>query len=140
MLNIAKAWQYSTGNGVPVAVIDTGVNPSPRLPVVSGGDYIMGGDGLTDCDAHGTIVALADLSRSQRGADARPDAAGSSVSTAGRSPPTTGAPLPPGSSPPVPAPEEQLGRRLIRWVLISRRASRRTGRRAVPGISSERAR
>jgi membrane-anchored mycosin MYCP len=57
MLNIAHAWQYSTGHGVPVAVIDTGVNPSPRLPVVAGGDYIMGGDGLSDCDAHGTIVA-----------------------------------------------------------------------------------
>lgn len=57
MLNIAKAWQYSTGNGVPVAVIDTGINPSPRLPVLAGGDYIMGGDGLTDCDAHGTVVA-----------------------------------------------------------------------------------
>ena len=40
-----------------VAVIDTGVNPHPRLPVVPGGDYIMGGDGLTDCDAHGTVVA-----------------------------------------------------------------------------------
>ena len=57
MLNVSKAWQYSTGNGVPVAVIDTGVNPSPRLPVVPGGDYIMGGDGLMDCDSHGTIVA-----------------------------------------------------------------------------------
>ena len=57
MLNVSKAWEYSTGNGVAVAVIDTGVNPSPRLPVVPGGDYIMGGDGLTDCDAHGTVVA-----------------------------------------------------------------------------------
>ncbi|MBU3750808.1 MAG: type VII secretion-associated serine protease mycosin [Mycobacterium sp.] len=57
MLNVSKAWQYSTGNGVPVAVIDTGVNPSPRLPVIPGGDYIMGGDGLSDCDAHGTVVA-----------------------------------------------------------------------------------
>ncbi|MGA7132752.1 MAG: S8 family serine peptidase, partial [Mycobacterium sp.] len=57
ILNISKAWQYSTGNGVPVAVIDTGVNPSHRLPVVPGGDYIMGGDGLMDCDAHGTVVA-----------------------------------------------------------------------------------
>ncbi|PIB78188.1 type VII secretion-associated serine protease mycosin [Mycobacterium celatum] len=57
MLNVSKAWQYSTGNGVPVAVIDTGINPSSRLPVVAGGDYIMGGDGLLDCDAHGTIVA-----------------------------------------------------------------------------------
>ncbi len=57
MLNITKAWQYSTGNGVAVAVIDTGVTPSPRLRVVPGGDYVMGGDGLSDCDAHGTVVA-----------------------------------------------------------------------------------
>lgn len=58
MLNIGKAWQYSTGNGVPVAIIDTGINPSPRLRVVAGGDYIMGGDGLMDCDAHGTLSLI----------------------------------------------------------------------------------
>lgn len=57
MLNIADAWQYSTGHGVAIAVIDTGVTPNPRIPVVGGGDYITGGDGLSDCDAHGTIVA-----------------------------------------------------------------------------------
>lgn len=57
MLNIEDAWKYSTGRGVSVAVIDTGVTPSPRVPVLPGGDYIMGGDGLSDCDAHGTIVA-----------------------------------------------------------------------------------
>ena len=57
MLDITTAWKYSTGNGVAVALIDTGVTPSPRLPVVPGGDYIMGGDGLSDCDAHGTVVA-----------------------------------------------------------------------------------
>ena len=57
MLDVSKAWRYSTGNGVSVAVIDTGVNPSPRLPVIPGGDYITGGDGLSDCDAHGTVVA-----------------------------------------------------------------------------------
>lgn len=57
MLGIAAAWHYSTGNGVPVAVIDTGVNPSPRLPAIGGGDYIMSGDGLSDCDVHGTVVA-----------------------------------------------------------------------------------
>ncbi|EUA05322.1 putative alanine and proline rich membrane-anchored mycosin [Mycobacterium kansasii 824] len=57
LLNISKAWQYSTGNGVAVAVIDTGVTPNPRLPVVPGGDYIMGEDGLSDCDAHGTVVS-----------------------------------------------------------------------------------
>lgn len=57
MLNIDQAWQFSTGHGVSVAVIDTGINTHPRLPVTGGGDYIAGGDGLSDCDAHGTVVA-----------------------------------------------------------------------------------
>lgn len=57
MLSVADAWRYSTGNGVTVALIDTGVQPDPRLPVVAGGDYVTGGDGLTDCDGHGTILA-----------------------------------------------------------------------------------
>lgn len=58
MLNLPEAWQFGRGAGVKVAVIDTGVTPSPRLPhLIPGGDYIMGGDGLSDCDAHGTIVA-----------------------------------------------------------------------------------
>lgn len=57
MLNIDQAWKFSTGHGVSVAVIDTGINPHPRLPVTGGGDYITGGDGLSDCDAHGTVVA-----------------------------------------------------------------------------------
>src|SRR6185436_2668711 len=45
--------------GVTVALIDTGVSPSARLPHLrGGGDYqVAGGDGLADCDAHGTIVA-----------------------------------------------------------------------------------
>lgn len=47
------------GAGVTVALIDTGVAPSVRLPHLrGGGDYqVAGGDGLADCDAHGTIVA-----------------------------------------------------------------------------------
>jgi len=58
MLNMSEAWQFGRGAGVKVAVIDTGVNPHPRFPhLIPGGDYIMGGDGLSDCDAHGTIVA-----------------------------------------------------------------------------------
>lgn len=58
MLNLPEAWQFGRGAGVKVAVIDTGVTPHPRLPhLIAGGDYIMGGDGLSDCDAHGTIVA-----------------------------------------------------------------------------------
>lgn len=58
MLNLSEAWQFGRGAGVSVAVIDTGVNPHPRLPnLIPGGDYVSDGDGLQDCDAHGTIVA-----------------------------------------------------------------------------------
>jgi membrane-anchored mycosin MYCP len=60
MLDMPRAWKESTGAGVVVGIIDTGVAPQPRLKnVVAGGDYLMGrhGDGLSDCDAHGTVVA-----------------------------------------------------------------------------------
>jgi membrane-anchored mycosin MYCP len=58
MLNLHEAWQFGRGAGQKVAVIDTGVTPHPRFPhLIPGGDYIMSGDGLSDCDAHGTIVA-----------------------------------------------------------------------------------
>ena len=60
MLDIRAAWQYSTGAGVSVALIDTGVTPNPRFAnLFPGGDYVMGLDngGLTDCESHGTIVA-----------------------------------------------------------------------------------
>ncbi|MGA6207819.1 type VII secretion-associated serine protease mycosin [Nocardia testacea] len=58
-LNLADARTLSRGLGVTVAVVDTGVAPHPRLPnVVAGGDYVAaGGDGLQDCDAHGTLIA-----------------------------------------------------------------------------------
>jgi membrane-anchored mycosin MYCP len=43
---------------VTVAVIDTGVTGSPRVPAEPGGDFVMGGgDGMSDCDAHGTLTA-----------------------------------------------------------------------------------
>jgi membrane-anchored mycosin MYCP len=59
MLNLNEAWRFGRGAGVRVAVIDTGITPHPRLPhLIAGGDYVMaGGDGLSDCDAHGTLVA-----------------------------------------------------------------------------------
>jgi membrane-anchored mycosin MYCP len=59
MLNMSEAWSFGRGAGVKVAVIDTGVTPHPRFQhLIPGGDYVMaGGDGLSDCDAHGTIVA-----------------------------------------------------------------------------------
>lgn len=58
MLEYRRAWRFSRGAGQKVAVIDTGVNPHPRLPALeAGGDYVSNGDGLVDCDAHGTLVA-----------------------------------------------------------------------------------
>ncbi|WP_081344344.1 MULTISPECIES: type VII secretion-associated serine protease mycosin [Mycobacteroides] len=58
LLNLEATRPFATGAGVAVAVIDTGVTPNPRLPHLRpGGDYVMDGDGLSDCDAHGTLVA-----------------------------------------------------------------------------------
>ena len=49
-LQLAEAHKWSTGKGVLVAVLDTGVRPSPRVPAEPGGDFITAdGDGLTDC-------------------------------------------------------------------------------------------
>ena len=56
-LNFEAAWAFGRGAGQKVAVIDTGVNPVPRLRVVGGGDYVAAGNGTVDCDGHGTIVA-----------------------------------------------------------------------------------
>ncbi|GAB3030359.1 type VII secretion-associated serine protease mycosin [Mycobacterium bourgelatii] len=58
-LQLDKAHTFSTGAGVMVAVIDTGVRPQPRLPgMIPGGDYVeASGNGFDDCDGHGTIVA-----------------------------------------------------------------------------------
>lgn len=51
-------WRLTRGSGQRIAVIDTGVDPHQRLKdVVAGGDYVSDGDGLQDCDGHGTIVA-----------------------------------------------------------------------------------
>lgn len=58
-MNFRSVWPFTRGAGQVVAVIDTGVNPHPRLPNLrGGGDFVdRGGNGLTDCDAHGTLVA-----------------------------------------------------------------------------------
>lgn len=52
--------KFATGEGVTVAVIDTGVAPSPELPRLRAGqDFVdpTSPDPLFDCDSHGTIVA-----------------------------------------------------------------------------------
>ncbi|MDT5148077.1 MAG: rane-anchored mycosin [Mycobacterium sp.] len=75
MLNLQEAWQFGRGAGQKVAVIDTGVTPHPRFPhLIPGGDYDMGGDGLSDCDAHGTIVASMIGAAPANGASAPPAA------------------------------------------------------------------
>ncbi|QNI07064.1 S8 family serine peptidase [Mycobacterium kubicae] len=92
MLNLSEAWQFGRGAGVRVAVIDTGVTPHPRFAhLLPGGDYVMaGGDGLSDCDAHGTIVASMIGASSANGAVAPPAAPRRPVTI-----PTTEKPPPP---------------------------------------------
>lgn len=57
--NVTKLHTFARGDGQTVAVIDSGVQQVSRLPgVIPGGDYVdRGGNGLTDCDHHGTLVA-----------------------------------------------------------------------------------
>ncbi|ULE35615.1 type VII secretion-associated serine protease mycosin [Mycobacterium sp. IDR2000157661] len=57
-LRVAEAQKFATGAGVTVAVIDTGVIGSPRVPAEPGGDFVdQAGNGMSDCDAHGTLTA-----------------------------------------------------------------------------------
>lgn len=96
MLNVTQAWQYSTGAGVTVAVIDTGVTPNPRFPALfAGGDFVQGlpNGGLTDCDNHGSVVAsIIGAAPSNPAARPAPKPAGA------------GAPAPPPGVPGNPAP------------------------------------
>ncbi|MEU7631975.1 type VII secretion-associated serine protease mycosin [Nocardia sp. NPDC049220] len=58
ILDLPAAWQFSRGGGQKVAVLDTGVNPHPRLPALEpGGDFVSDSNGMVDCDGHGTLVA-----------------------------------------------------------------------------------
>jgi membrane-anchored mycosin MYCP len=58
-LHIRQAHKFATGRDQRVAVIDSGVQPHPRLlgRLIDGGDYIENRSGLFDCDGHGTVVA-----------------------------------------------------------------------------------
>src|SRR5262245_13998756 len=57
-LGINEAQKFATGAGVTVAVIDTGVDASQRVPADPGGDFVdEAANGLSDCDAHGTLTA-----------------------------------------------------------------------------------
>ncbi|SDJ43054.1 membrane-anchored mycosin MYCP [Frankineae bacterium MT45] len=64
LLLYTEAWKFSRGDGVKVAVIDTGVTAGPAFGARLHGlaDLVQSGDttvpaGLDDCDGHGTLVA-----------------------------------------------------------------------------------
>jgi type VII secretion-associated serine protease mycosin len=66
--------QLTTGAGVVVAVVDSGVDTvAPQLSsaVVPGADLLSGGDGREDCKAHGTAVASIIAARPASGAGLR---------------------------------------------------------------------
>ena len=58
-LDAETAWASSTGTGVTVAVIDSGVSRHPDLAgkFVRGVDLVNGGNGRMDSNGHGTHVA-----------------------------------------------------------------------------------
>lgn len=106
MLNIAQAWQYSTGAGVTVALIDTGVTPNPRFPALfPGGDYITGSanGGLTDCEDHGTVVASI-IGAAPWNPTARPAPKPAGVGAPPPPPPVGAHPAPTSAPPPPPKP------------------------------------
>lgn len=60
VLQFEEVHKFANGAGQTIAVIDTGVSPHAFLGdrLSGGGDYVQqGGDGLDDCDGHGTEVA-----------------------------------------------------------------------------------
>jgi subtilisin family serine protease len=58
-MDVNRAWKRSSGRGVTVAVVDTGVDPRhedlPRL--LRGRDFVSGGADAFDENGHGTFVA-----------------------------------------------------------------------------------
>ncbi|PRY28339.1 type VII secretion-associated serine protease mycosin [Pseudosporangium ferrugineum] len=59
-LRVSEAHRLSTGKGVTVAVIDSGVSEHPDLAgsILHGKDFVdPGGSGRTDADGHGTSMA-----------------------------------------------------------------------------------
>jgi minor extracellular protease Epr len=56
-INATKAWAQSTGNGVKVAVLDSGVGPNDDLTVYGGYDFVNNDADPSDDFGHGTMIA-----------------------------------------------------------------------------------
>lgn len=56
-INATKAWAQSTGNGVKVAVLDSGVGPHDDLTVYGGYDFVNNDADPSDDFGHGTMIA-----------------------------------------------------------------------------------
>lgn len=56
-INATHAWSQSTGQGVKIAVLDTGVGPVNDITVYGGYNFIDNNSNYTDNVGHGTMVA-----------------------------------------------------------------------------------
>ncbi len=89
-LNLARAWTLSTGSGVTVGVLDTGVDvdhPNLAGAVLPGRAFPELGQGVRDTSGHGTAVAMIIAGRGRNGATRgiAPDAKVLPVTTTGTS-------------------------------------------------------
>lgn len=83
LLDLTRTWPHSTGAGVTVAVVDSGVDadhPQLQGKVLPGKDFFQGRDlpGNFDCVSHGTAVASIIAAKAKQGVGFRgvaPDAA-----------------------------------------------------------------
>lgn len=57
LVNARPVWSTTKGEGQTVAIIDTGINPHPRLSNLQGLADFNDDKGLSDCDQHGSLVA-----------------------------------------------------------------------------------
>ncbi|WP_456846172.1 S8 family serine peptidase [Cellulomonas sp. P5_C6] len=69
-LRLPRAWDASTGSGITIAVLDTGVSPHEDLALLPGYDFVDGDASAADPNGHGTLVAGVAAARGNNGAGA----------------------------------------------------------------------
>ena len=57
VLDTLRAWAHTSGAGVRIAILDTGVGPIPDIPVLFGKSFVTSSSGFEDVFGHGTHVA-----------------------------------------------------------------------------------